>query len=92
MNEGSPETNSTNATSTVGNTPSPGDGNSLSDRYGEVMGKVNQSLDQVDWSQMGKYGKAVGIVAIVITDGIASLDFNCFSFSWTTHQESNANP
>ena len=30
------------------------------------MGKVNDTLNQVDWSQMGKYGKAVGIIAIVI--------------------------
>ena len=30
------------------------------------MGKVNETLNKVDWSQMGKYGKAVGIIAIVI--------------------------
>lgn len=66
MNDVSSEASSTTDTSTEGNPSGPGDGNSLSDRYSEVMGKVNQSLDQIDWSQMGKYGKAVGIVAIVI--------------------------
>ncbi|MEB3166309.1 MAG: CAAD domain-containing protein [Cyanobacteriota bacterium] len=35
-------------------------------RYGEVIGKVNQTLDQVDWAQMGKVGKAAGIVLAVI--------------------------
>jgi hypothetical protein len=35
-------------------------------RYGEVIGKVNQTLDQVDWGQMGKVGKAAGIFLAVI--------------------------
>ncbi len=30
------------------------------------MGSVNQTLNQVDWGQMGKYGKAVGIIAVVV--------------------------
>ena len=35
-------------------------------RYGEVIGKVNETLDKVDWSQMGKVGKAAGILLAVI--------------------------
>ena len=30
------------------------------------MGKVNQTLDSIDWTQMGKYGKAAGIIAVVV--------------------------
>ncbi len=68
MNEVSSEANASKDTPGMGNTgpTGSGDGNNLADRYGEVMAKVNQSLNQVDWSQMGKYGKAVGIVAVVI--------------------------
>lgn len=35
-------------------------------RYGEVVGKVNETLDKVDWSQLGKFGKAAGILLAVI--------------------------
>ncbi len=66
MNDINADTNSTKETTPMGNSAGQADGNNLSDRYGEVMGKVNQSLTEVDWSQMGKYGKAVGIVAVVI--------------------------
>ena len=51
------ETNTTNVTT---------EGPSISDRANEVMGKANEVLGKVDWSQMGKYGKAAGIVAVVI--------------------------
>ncbi len=57
----SPETNQASET----DKPS-ADGNDFSSRYSDVMGKVNENLNKVDWSQMGKYGKAVGIVAVVI--------------------------
>ncbi|WP_320666851.1 CAAD domain-containing protein [Prochlorococcus sp. MIT 1307] len=40
--------------------------NSVSDRFTEVMGTINQTLGKIDWSQMGKYGKALGIIAVVI--------------------------
>ena len=40
--------------------------NSFSDRYSDVMGSVNETLGKVDWAQMGKYGKAAGILAVVI--------------------------
>ena len=43
-----------------------GDTNNVSDRVSEVMAKLNETLGKVDWSQMGKYGKALGIIAIVI--------------------------
>ncbi len=62
---------STEANQVSNSVPSPDTGSqgsesSLSDRYGEVMGKVNEALNQVDWSQMGRYGKALGIIALVI--------------------------
>ncbi len=49
----------------MANTVTPGE-NNVSDRIGEVMTKVNETLGKIDWSQMGKYGKAVGIIAAVI--------------------------
>ena len=42
------------------------EGISFSERYSDVMGKVNESLNKIDWTQMGKYGKAAGIIAVVI--------------------------
>ena len=68
MSDVSPEPNkvsSTDTSSTVNSVNQSGD-NNFSERYNEVMGKVNETLNQVDWSQMGKYGKALGIIAIVI--------------------------
>ena len=38
----------------------------FTERYSEVLGKVNDTLDQVDWSQVGRIGKVVGIFAAVI--------------------------
>ena len=38
----------------------------FTERYSEVLGKVNETLDQVDWSQVGRIGKVVGILAAVI--------------------------
>ena len=68
MSDASPETNKVSSTDTtpVGNAVSQEDGNNFSERYSEVMGKVNEALNKVDWSQMGKYGKAAGIIAVVI--------------------------
>ena len=37
----------------------------FTERYSEVLGKVNTALDQVDWDQMGKLGKGIGIVVAV---------------------------
>ena len=36
------------------------------ERYAEVLGKVNTTLDSVDWNQMGRIGKAAGILIAVI--------------------------
>ena len=41
-------------------------GASFSERYSEILGKVNQTLDAVDWTQMGRIGKGVGILVAVI--------------------------
>jgi hypothetical protein len=38
----------------------------FSERYGEVISKVNQVLDQIDWNQMGRIGKAAGVILAVI--------------------------
>jgi hypothetical protein len=55
-------------TAVVGETGSEGEalGQQFSERYSEILGKVNQTLDQVDWSQMGRIGKSVGILLAVI--------------------------
>ena len=37
----------------------------FAERYSDVLGKVNTALDQVDWDQMGKLGKGIGIVVAV---------------------------
>ena len=42
------------------------EGVNFSERYSEVLGKVNATLDQVDWSKVGRIGKIVGIFAAVI--------------------------
>lgn len=38
----------------------------FSERYSEILGRVNELLDQVDWKQMGRIGKALGILLVVI--------------------------
>jgi len=38
----------------------------FSEKYSDIMGKVNETLGNVDWTQMGKYGKAAGIIAVVV--------------------------
>ena len=42
------------------------EGFDFSERYKEVIGKVNETLDKVDWSQMGLAFKVVGIFLAVI--------------------------
>mgnify|MGYP000147048830 FL=1 len=39
---------------------------SFTERYSEILAKVNSTLDQVDWSQMGRIGKATGVIVAVI--------------------------
>ena len=41
-------------------------GASFSERYSEVLGKINTTLDQLDWAQMGRIGKGVGVLVVVI--------------------------
>ena len=36
------------------------------ERYAEVLGKINTALDGVDWNQMGRIGKATGVLIAVI--------------------------
>lgn len=38
----------------------------FSERYQDVVGKLNETLGKVDWSEMGKIGKVVGIFVAVI--------------------------
>ena len=38
----------------------------FSERYSDVMGKINETLGTIDWTQMGKYGKAAGVIAVVV--------------------------
>jgi hypothetical protein len=48
-------------------TPGEGDGEfDFNQRFNGVVGKVNETLDQVDWSQVGKFGKIAGILLAVI--------------------------
>ena len=58
----------TNATATAeaSAAPSQEEGSSFAERYSDVLGKVNNTLDQVDWTQMGRISKIVGIFAAVI--------------------------
>ena len=39
---------------------------SFSERYSDILSKVNATLDRVDWSQMGRIGKATGVIVAVI--------------------------
>ena len=41
-------------------------GADFNQRFAEVIGKVNESLDKLDWSQIGKVGKIAGILLAVI--------------------------
>ena len=38
----------------------------FSERYSEAVGKVNETLNKLDWSQMRRIGKVLGIFAAVI--------------------------
>ena len=38
----------------------------FSARTNELMNNLNETLNKIDWTQMGKYGKAAGIIAVVI--------------------------
>ena len=53
----------TQATETTGSSADTVD---FAERYKDILGKVNETLDKVDWSQAGRIGKVVGIFAAVI--------------------------
>ena len=60
MSDVTPESNQDSTANTASSGPS------ISDRAGDFMGQANEMLSKIDWSQMGKYGKAAGIIAVVI--------------------------
>ena len=60
MSDNTPESNQDSATDTNSETKS------ISDKYSDFMGKFNETIGNVDWTQMGKYGKAAGIIAVVV--------------------------
>jgi len=64
MSDNTPESNQDSASDP--NSPSSSENKSFSEQYSDVMGKVNETLGNVDWTQMGKYGKAAGIIAVVV--------------------------
>ena len=67
MSEDSTAVNDSTSTSNPEtDTATAAEGVNFSERYSEVLGKVNATLDQVDWSQVGRIGKIVGIFAAVI--------------------------
>jgi len=41
-------------------------GASFGERYSEIIGKVNATLDQVDWTQMSRIGKGIGVLVLVV--------------------------
>lgn len=48
-------------------TPGSSDAESdISARLADVVSKINASLDAIDWSQVGKFAKASGIIVAVI--------------------------
>ena len=66
MSEASTEVKTPEAAASPAATSTPEESASFTERYSEVLGKVNETLDQVDWNQMGRIGKIVGIFAAVI--------------------------
>ena len=60
MSDNTPESNQDSGSDTSSETKS------FSEKYSDVMGKVNETLGNVDWTQMGKYGKEAGIIAVVV--------------------------
>ena len=66
MSDASTEVKATEASTSPAASSAPEDSASFTERYSEVLGKVNETLDQVDWNQMGRIGKIVGIFAAVI--------------------------
>lgn len=66
MSESTGEKDPVTEATSVNVSASTDEGASFGERYSEVVGKVNATLDQVDWEQMGRVGKIVGVFAAVI--------------------------
>ena len=66
MSDSSSEQNQASTPASASTVNAQGSDDNVSDRVGDVINKVNETLGKVDWSQMGKYGKAIGILAVVI--------------------------
>ena len=52
--------------SSNGNGQASAAGFDFADRYGDVIGKVNETLGKVDWNQVSRFSKAGGILLAVI--------------------------
>ena len=50
MSDNTPESNQDSSSTASSETKT------ISEKYSDVMGKVNETLGNVDWTQMGKYG------------------------------------
>jgi len=60
MSDNTPESNQDSGSETNS------DNKSFSEKYSDVMEKINETLGSIDWTQMGKYGKAAGVIAVVV--------------------------
>ena len=60
MSDNTPESNQDSGSDTTS------ESKSFSEKYSDVMGKINETLGTIDWTQMGKYGKAAGVIAVVV--------------------------
>ena len=60
MSDNTPESNQDSGSETNS------ESKSFSEKYSDVMGKINETLGTIDWTQMGKYGKAAGVIAVVV--------------------------
>ncbi len=59
-------TNTTTTKKAVANSGKQDDTINYSEQFSKMMRTVNETLAKVDWTQMGKYGKAAGIITVVI--------------------------
>ncbi|KZR61754.1 CAAD domain-containing protein [Prochlorococcus sp. MIT 1306] len=57
---------STSEKTTTNSVDNAGEEIKFSERYSEAVGKVNETLNKLDWNQMGRIGKVLGIFAAVI--------------------------
>ena len=64
MSDNTPESNQDSGSDTNS------ESKSFSEKYSDVMGKINETIGTIDWTQMGKYGKAAGVIAVVVISQI----------------------